>query len=91
MLKEYSQVEYELKRERASRTLPYMQTLRWRTCRKRPRSRQEAENVVSDYNQRVVFGTLSYCWCWRHKAWHVGHSDKRLASALTLARNYSLN
>lgn len=91
MLKEYSQVEYELKRERSDRTFPYMQTLRWRTCRKKRRSRQEAERIVAEYNRRVVFGTLNDYWCWRHKPWHVGHSDKMLASALVLVRNYGLD
>lgn len=90
MMKDRSQVEYELKRERADRTLPYMQTLRWRTCRKKRRIRQEAESMATEYNQRVVFGTLNYYSCWRHNAWHVGHSHKRLASALALSRKYDL-
>lgn len=91
MLKEHIRVESELKRGRADRALPYMQTLRWRTCRKRRRSRHEAERIAAEYNRRVVFGTLNNYWCWRHNAWHVGHSDKRLSSALVLARNYGLD
>ena len=91
MLKEHSQVEYELKGERADRTLPYMQTLRWRTCRKKRRSCQEAERIAVEYNQRVVFGTLNHYHCWRHNAWHVGHSDKRLSSGLALAKSYGLD
>ena len=86
----HGEMEYinELEHERASRTLPYMQTLRWRTCRKKRRSHPEA--VVESYNRRVVFGTLNNYLCSRHKAWHVGHSSKRLASALVIARHYGL-
>ena len=73
---------------RLDTSLPYMQTTKWRTCKKKSHSLQEAERIVVEYHRRVVFGTLNYYWCWRHDAWHVGHSDKRLASALALQRRY---
>ena len=73
---------------RPDTSLPYMQTTKWRTCKKKSYSLQEAERRVAEYHQKVVFATLNYYWCWRHKAWHEGHSDKRLASALALQRRY---
>ncbi len=91
MIKGRIQMERELKRPKTDRALPYMQTLRWRACRKKRHSRREAERILAAYNRRVVFGTLNHYLCWRHNAWHIGHSDKRLSSALTLARNYNLD
>lgn len=84
----YGEMDYinELEHQRRNATLPYMQLFVPRTCRKKSLSLAEAQTKVLKYRQRVVFATLNYYWCDRHKAWHVGHSNKRLASALVLTR-----
>ena len=88
---EYREVRLVRKQRNARQpntSLPYMQTTKRRTCKKKSYSLREAERRVIEYNHRVVFGTLSHYWCWRHKAWHVGHSNKRLASSLALMGQY---
>ena len=84
----YEEMDYtnELEDQRRNATLPYMQLLRFRTCKKKSLSLTDAQTKVLHYHQRVVFATLNYYWCDRHKAWHVGHSNKRLSSALVLTR-----
>lgn len=56
-----------------------------RSCQKKGRykTREEAEAITKEYNDRVLFADFEPYFCYRHERWHVGHKNKWMIKGKT--------